>query len=193
MSKLSIEGAARKEVVRYDKNPFLQNMIVPVRGQKVQLSRLGQDDNVLINQATGEVQGTHVTTFRKVDSEQFVKLFTKNIALTFDLKAAGIKAFNVLVWVLQSKAIDKDLVPLDRFVLEEFLEDHSDREPPIKLSLATFWRGLAELEGAQIIAKHVRQGFYYINPNFCFNGDRIAFTTVIEKSNQAGDQEELQL
>lgn len=185
-------AGVKKEVVRHEKNPFLQNMVVPVRGQKVQLSRLGQDDNILINQATGEVQGTHVTTFRKVDSDQFIKLFTKNIALTFDLKAAGIKSFNVLVWVLQSKAIDKDLVPLDKFVLEDFLKDHEGREPPIRLSLATFGRGLAELEEAQIIAKHIRQGFYYINPNFCFNGDRIAFTTVIEKSEQ-GEQKELKL
>jgi len=179
--------------IRHEKNPFLQNMVVPVRGQKVQLSRIGKDDNVLLNQATGEVQGTHVTTFRSVDSEQFVKLFTQNIALTFDLKAAGIKAFNVMMWILQSKAVDKDLIPLDRFVLDEFLEQYSNRKPPISLSLPTFNRGLAELEHAQIIAKHIRPGFYYINPNFCFNGDRIAFTTVIQRSASGEVQQEMPL
>jgi hypothetical protein len=172
----------KMKVIRYDTNPFLEGMVVPVRGQKVQLSRIGKDDNVLVNHVTGEVQGTHVTTFRSVDSDQFVKLFTQNIALTFDLKAAGIKAFNVLMWILQTKAIDKDLIPLDRFVLDEFITKHLDRKPALKLSLPTFGRGLAELEHAQIIAKHIRPGFYYINPNFCFNGDRIAFTTVIEKN-----------
>jgi hypothetical protein len=40
---------------------------------------------------------------------------------------------------------------------------------------------LAELVKAQIIAKTMRQGRYFINPNFLFNGDRIAFTTVIER------------
>lgn len=178
LSKMSM----KMKVIRYDTNPFLEGMVVPVRGQKVQLSRIGKDDNVLVNHVTGEVQGTHVTTFRSVDSDQFVKLFTQNIALTFDLKAAGIKAFNVLMWILQTKAIDKDLIPLDRFVLDEFITKHLDRKPALKLSLPTFGRGLAELEHAQIIAKHIRPGFYYINPNFCFNGDRIAFTTVIEKN-----------
>lgn len=178
LSKMSM----KMKVIRYDTNPFLEGMVVPVRGQKVQLSRIGKDDNVLVNHVTGEVQGTHVTTFRSVDSDQFVKLFTQNIALTFDLKAAGIKAFNVLMWILQTKAIDKDLIPLDRFVLDEFITKHIDRKPALKLSLPTFGRGLAELEHAQIIAKHIRPGFYYINPNFCFNGDRIAFTTVIEKN-----------
>ena len=184
----------KKETVRYDHNPFVQDMVVPVKGKQVKMSRLGKDDNILVNQATGEHMGTHVATFRKVDSAQFVKLFTQNIALTFDLKAAGIKAFSVLMWVLQSKAIEKDLIPLDKIVLDEFLEDHDDREPPIKLSQPTFWRGLAELEKAKIIAKHLRQGWYYINPNFVFNGDRIAFTNVIErKSPQEESQQALNL
>lgn len=185
--------AEKSRVVRYEKNPFLQDMIVPVRGQKVQLSRLGKDDTVLVNHATGEVQGTHVTTFRQVDSEQFVKLFTQNIALTFDLKAAGIKAFNVMLWILQNKAIDRDVIPLDRFVLDEFLENHSKRKPPVSLSIATFARGLSELESAQIIAKHMRPGFYYINPNFCFNGDRIAFTTLIQRVESPTEQQELEI
>ncbi|WP_342752785.1 MULTISPECIES: replication/maintenance protein RepL [unclassified Bartonella] len=51
----------------------------------------------------------------------------------------------------------------------------------IALSLPTFACGLTELESAQIIAKHLRQGWYFINPNLIFNGDRIAFTTVIQR------------
>ncbi|OAT15690.1 hypothetical protein M977_04696 [Buttiauxella gaviniae ATCC 51604] len=185
---LSNMSAKMKEIVRYESNPFIEGMVVPIKGQKVQLSKLGKDNNILVNQTTGEVHGTHVTTYRKVDAEQFVKLFTANIALTFDLKAAGIKAFNVLVWMLQNTSISKDLVPLDKIALDEFLAAHDDRKPPIKLSQPTFWRGLAELEAAQIIAKHVRQGWYFINPNFVFNGDRVAFTTLIERKE---DTEEL--
>lgn len=193
MSKKLIETKDTKPIVRYESNPFIEGMVVPIRGQKVQLSKLGKDDNVLVNQTTGEVQGTHITTYKRVDAEQFVKLFTANIALTFDLKAAGIKAFNVLVWMLQNKSISKDLVPLDKFALDAFLVAHDDRAPKIKLSQPTFWRGLAELESAQIIAKHLRQGWYFINPNFVFNGDRIAFTTVIESNKRKEEQQELPL
>ena len=88
-------------IVRYRENPFIKDMIVPVGTQNVRVSRLGREDNVLVNQITGEVHGTHVTAYRKVDKEEFVKVFTKNIALTFNLKAAGIKAFNVLLWSMQ--------------------------------------------------------------------------------------------
>jgi hypothetical protein len=163
-------------------------MVVPVKGQKVQLSRLGRDDNVLVNQTTGEEMGTHVTTFRKVDAEQFVKLFTANIALTFGLNAAGIKVFNVLIWAVQYKAIGKDQIDLDSLALDDFLAAHEENTPLVKLSYATFKRGLNELQKAQIIAKTLRAGRYFINPNFCFNGDRIAFTTLIERRK---DPEEL--
>ncbi|EDY5539525.1 hypothetical protein GUD95_004725 [Salmonella enterica] len=179
---------SRKQTIRYEENPFIEGMVVPVKGQRVQLSRLGRDDNILVNQSTGEVQGTHITTYKRVDSEQFVKLFTANIALTFELGSAGIKAFSVLAWILQDRSISKDLVPLDKFVLEDFLKA---QEKKLALSQATFARGLAELEKAKIIAKHVRQGWYFINPNFVFNGDRIAFSTVIERKKRT-EQEQLE-
>ncbi|ENX6659129.1 replication/maintenance protein RepL, partial [Escherichia coli] len=167
---------------RYKINPFLEDMIVPVKGKQVRLSRLGRDENILVNQSTGEIQGTHVATFKRVDGEQFVKLFTANIGLTFELSSAGIKAFGVLLWAVQNKALSKDEVDLDSFVLEDFLEAQgATNKQPLRLSLATFKRGINELEKAQIVAKTMRQGRYFINPNFVFNGDRIAFTTVIER------------
>jgi DNA-binding GntR family transcriptional regulator len=67
-------------------------------------------------------------------------------------------------------------------MLEEFLECHQDREIPLKLSLPTFKRGISDLEKAQLVAKAKRKGWYYINPHFVFNGDRIAFTTLIENT-----------
>lgn len=177
--------------VRYKTNPFIEDMVVPIKGRQVQLSKLGRDQNILVNQATGEVHGTHVTTYKRVDGEQFIKLFTANIGLTFDLSAAGIKTFSVLLWGVQHQAISKDEVDLDALTLEEFIEVHSGSKKPLNLSMTTFKRGLNELEKAQIIAKTMRKGRYYINPNFVFNGDRIAFTTVIERRKKT-QQEQLE-
>ena len=169
MSSLSLQ--------RYETNPFLELMTIPMKGKRIQVSRLGRDDNVLVNQNTGEKFGTHVTTFKRVDSEQFVKLFTANIGLTFDLSSAGIKAFNVLLWAVQKQAFAKDQVLLDSRALDDFLKSYDS----LKLSYATLKRGINELEKAQIIAKTMRKGFYFINPNFVFKGDLIAFTTLIER------------
>tara|TARA_B100001059_G_C17731503_1_gene526447 strand:+ start:629 stop:1186 length:558 start_codon:yes stop_codon:yes gene_type:complete len=171
-----------REIVRHKTNPFVEGMVVKKRSKSIQLSRLGKDSNVLINQDTGEHFGTHVTTHRKVDDEQFVKLFTANIGFTFDLKSAGIKAFSVLMWTVQHRAISKDQVDMERLCLDDFLEWHKDSDRPLKLSLATFTRGISELEAAHILAKTLKKGRYFINPNFAFNGDRIAFTKVIERA-----------
>ncbi|TIK88991.1 hypothetical protein EYX77_21350, partial [Escherichia coli] len=100
-------------VERYKSNPFLENMIVPVKGRQVKLSRLGKDNNILMNQSTGEFLGTHVTTYKQVDADQFIKIFTDNIAMTFDFTSAGIKAFGVLLWAVQHHALSKDEVDLD--------------------------------------------------------------------------------
>jgi hypothetical protein len=164
---------------RYKTNPFLQNMIVPIKEKRIKLSVLGNDNNILINQDTGEINGTHIATFKKVDRKQFVKLFTSNIAMTFDLSSSGIKTFTVLVWSVQKKALCKDEVDLDGITLDEFIEEHKEKK--LKLSLSTFKRGINELEKAMIIAKTMRQGRYFINPNFVFNGDRIVFSTIIEE------------
>ncbi len=169
------------DLPRFKSNPFIEEMIVPVGKKRVQVSTLGKDSNILVNQATGEVRGTHVSTYKKVDNEQFVKIFTQNIAMTFDLMSAGIKCFSLLLYQVQNNALSKDVVALDALALSEFLEAHKESDPPLRLSITTMKRGLNELEKAKIIAKTMRQGFYYINPNFVFNGDRIAFTTIIER------------
>lgn len=167
--------------IRYETNPFIEGMVVPIGTKNVRLSHLGKDNNVLVNDSTGEIRGTHVTTYKKVDAEKFVKIFTNNIAMTFDLKAAGIKGFNVLLFAVQSQSINKDRVTLDKYLLDDFLKEND-----VKLSFATFMRGLKELEQAQIIAKHKKRSDYFINPNLVFSGDRIAFTTLIEKAKGAG-------
>ena len=159
---------------RYKSNPFVKDMIIRTKNQTVTLSTLGKDNNVLVNTETGEAQGTHICTYKKVDSESFVKIFTAQIALTFDLSRSGIKTFNVLMWAVQTQSYGSDKVVLDSFTLSDFLELHK-----LQLSLATFKRGLNELELAKIIAKTERPGAYFINPNFIFNGDRIAFTTML--------------
>ena len=164
-------------VVRHTKNPFLAGFMVETRGKQVAVTALGAHNNVeVVNRNTGEVQGTQVVTYKKVDSAEFVKLFAKNIALTFDLGSAGIKAFNVVIWQVQTYGMNTDMLTIDSLTMGEFNRYHEKT-----LSIATLKRGLGELEKAKIIAKAARRGQYYINPNFVFNGNRIIFSTCIER------------
>jgi len=174
-------------VVRYETNPFLTELELVVSSKRVVISSMGKDDHILVNQSTGEIHGTSVVTYKKVDNDEFVKLFSKNIALTFDLTTAGIKALNILIWSVQNTAIQKDTVVLDQIAFNDFIKSNNK----LKMTLRTFQRGLNELEKSKIIAKTVRKGWYFINPNFVFNGDRIAFTTLIEKKQKKEEQIEI--
>ena len=163
---------------RYELNPFIEDMELKTKKRPIRVSPLGANTSI-VNNDTGEITGTHVVTYKKVDSEQFLKLFTKNVALTFDLNAAGIKAFNVLVWAVQNNAYNSIEVGLDKFTLSDFLKSNES----LYFSQPTFTRGLNDLCKSGIIAKSRKAGYYHINPNFIFNGDRIAFTTLIEREN----------
>lgn len=171
---------------RFNENPFTKDLVIPLKNRQVQISRLGEDNNIVINQETGEfLGGTSVVTYKKVDSTQFIKLFTQNIKLAFELTQAGQKALYVLFWAIQNE-IGKDLVLLDQYTLKDFLEVN----PELSMSLPTFKRGLGELVRCQILAMNERKSFYYINPNFVFNGDRVAFTTVLEVEKATNSQKQ---
>lgn len=173
---------------RYDTNPFLDNLTVTKKSKIVTVSPMGKNDNVIINQSTGEIKGTSINTYKAVDNETFIKLFTQNIALTFDLTASGLKALNVLIYAVQYTAINKDEVFLDSKTLKRFFADNPNIK---KITNRTFLSGLASLVDAKIIAKSTRLGIYFINPSFMFNGDRIAFTTIIERKRKT-DLEKLE-
>jgi hypothetical protein len=181
----------RKKVVRYEENPFSEGMTIQIGNKSVKVSTLGKDDNILINQATGEVTGTHIVARKRVDKSKFVKTFADYMAFTFDLTKSGNKALRVVMWATKQYAIGKDKVDLGKYTYEEFLKFYADSTPPLVLSYPTFTRGLSELEKAKIIAKTMRTGHYFLNPNCLFNGDRIAFSTVIERIPE--EQGELQL
>jgi len=176
------------KITRYKENPFLDDEVIQTKKKQVRISTLGKDNNVLFNQATGEVTGTHVVSYKKVDAKEFVKIFCANIALTFNLTSAGIKAFNVLLYTVQYRAIVKDQVDLDKYALDDFLENNQENGQVKNFSVATFRRGLAELTKSKIIAPTVKMGRYFINPHFVFNGDRVVFTTAIER--QKGEQQQ---
>jgi DNA-binding GntR family transcriptional regulator len=176
----------RKQVVRHKENPFLNSegeaMDLPVGKKGVRLTTAGKASDTLsvINHGTGEEVMTNVIAYKKVDSEQFIKLFTRNIALTFELTGTGIKALGFLAWSLQNQTINKDVVALDKYAFDDFMEEHPNILKS-KYNFRTLQRGIVELIDSGIVARHKKPGNFFINPYFIFNGNRIAFTNVIEK------------
>lgn len=176
--------------LRYEVNPFTKDLTIQTRKQKLRVTNSAQlNDETWINNTTGELATTQLYTYREVDESQFVKLFTQNIALTFDLTSAGLKALNVLIFAVQYRAMNKDIVILNEQTLVEFLKINTS----LKLVYRTFMRGVNELIKVNILARCKRPGDYFINPNFVFNGDRLLFVNAIKKKTKAQTLEDEQL
>lgn len=176
---------------RYRDNPFIQDMTLKTKRQAVRVAPIG-DNATIINPDTGESSGTHVVTYKKVDNANFIKLFTTNIKLTFGLSAAGSRALHVLMWQVQERGHNTTDITLDSHTLYDFFESNQvpDKE---RVTDRTFQRGLSELCKAGVLARAIRLGDFHLNPNFLFNGDRIAFTTLIERESDSDREAECRL
>lgn len=131
---VSISTKQRKQTVRYDQCPFMNDLVLSTK-----------------------------------DSEEQI---ITNVELIFDLKAAGIKVFLVLAWILRNRLIRMNTIVLDKAVLKMFL---ASQDKKLALSPTTFFRGVAELEKAGIIAKQNHRAWYFINPNLVFSDKHIVF------------------
>ena len=128
---------------------------------------------MLVNSNTGEIQ-TQIAGFweaEEVDSTKFVKLFIRGVKALKELTGAGTKVFEVLYLTVQEN-IGKDRV------LMSFAEVDQALTP---MSESTFMRGMRELVEKKFIAATPTLGVYWLNPDFVWNGDRLAFVKEYRK------------
>lgn len=148
---------------KYELNPFLDGFTVKTKGKRVTVAR----GCSLIDRSTGEIEGvTEIAQIIDVDEGQFVKLFTRDIAIWFDLNRSALRVFGVFLITIQNNAIGRDLV---------FVDHISDHAKEFDMSKQTFYRGVDELITKGFIARHRSAGWYFINPAMFFNGNRARF------------------
>jgi hypothetical protein len=172
------------KVERHKSNPFTRP-VINTKKKMVMVSNGKQ----LVDTNTGEIENiTHIVSYKEVDNEEYIKFYTGNIALTFDLTSAGNKAFIIILVVTQKEAIGKDEIYINDEVAVSYAE-----ELDVKISASTFRRGIKELINKQIIAKSTKTNIYFINPNLIFNGDRVAFTQAVSKRKINSAEEQLEM
>jgi hypothetical protein len=151
----------RRGVVLYEESPFLNN--VKTRTKRVSNRR---GDMMLVNASSGEIQ-SQVAGFwesKEIDSASFIKLFVSGVRALAELTSAGSRVFEVLYLNMQ-KSIGTD---------EAYLS-YTGLPKGITMGRSTFARGVSELIDRKFIAPQPKVGWYWINPDYVFNGDRLAF------------------
>lgn len=158
-------------VSAYAKNPFWKPTEVKVGTKKVTIS-----GGFVASNASGE--GMHhagIHRIEHVDESRFIKLFTDNLKVFFDLSPASQKVLHCVLAELQ-KHPDAEGIWLPWFTVEDFAIEKS-----IKISRTSFQRALKEMLEKGFIAESENQNFYWINPNLFFNGDRMVFISEYRK------------
>lgn len=161
----------KKGIVAYSKNPFWQPYQVKVGKKKITIA-----GGFITNDKNGEtVQHAGIHRVELVDETKFVKIFTKNLKVFFDLGLASQKVLQCLLATLQENK-NADGIHLPWFTVEDYSKAHN-----LKISRTTFHRALREMLEKGFIAESEHPNFYWINPNLFFNGDRMTFISEYRK------------
>ena len=153
----------RRGVAVYRINPFLAAN-VPTKTRRVTSKR---GNMMLVSGDTGEIK-SNIAGFweaEEVDASKFVKLFVNGVRALAELSSAGTRVFELLYIEMQNN------IGQDQIYLSYVQLDGTERS----MSRATFKRGLAELIEKHFIAAMPATSWYWVNPDFVWNGDRLAF------------------
>lgn len=160
---------SRKQgVVAYKENPFVEQSTVTTRRKRTVVVK---GNKAIVDGETGQTEDmAEVVMVREVDDQQFVKLFTQNLRVFFDLTPGAMKLLQVVLHQVQ-RTPNHDQIMLNLAVVE----DYFTRSELELMSKASFHRAIHELLDKKFLAESVVTGLYFINPHLFFNGDRVRF------------------
>ena len=170
---IQLEDTTMKRGVRYDHNPFVKNAITNTKQGVKRITDKSGTKMMIVSENTGEIVApAGFWQAQEVDKTQFVKLYVNGVKAFKDLTGAGTKVFEILYLRVQEN-IGKDQI---------LLSFSSVDQKAILISRATFFRGVRELVEKGFIAESTILGVFYLNPDYMWNGDRLAFVKEYRKA-----------
>ena len=156
---------SKRGVVRHQKNPFVSTAADNTRQGVKRLSNKAGDRFMIVSEHGEVMANTGFHEVVEVDKTQFVKLYINGVKAFQGLKSAGAKVFEIIYRAVQ------DAPGTDRIYLH-FMSVEQNITP---ISESTFYRGMAELIEKGFLAESVEPGMYFLNIDYLFNGNRLAF------------------
>lgn len=163
---------SRRGAIQYESNPFVSGAVANTKQGVKRITNKTGDRMMVVSENTGEVMapaGFHQIV--DVDKTQFVKLYINGVKAFKDLTGAGTKVFEVL-YIQVQESIGKDVIYLSFSEIDQRITPMGE---------ATFYRGMKELIDKGFIAESMTQNKYFLNPDYMWNGDRLAFVKEFRK------------
>lgn len=171
-----------KKKIQYELNPFIGEVLSTLKETVKTKKEFVQGNKSITNSIVsndGEVKGeTALIRFKKVDTEQFTKIYSAKIKNFFNMPTCANLVFE---YILNSLGKDQDQI---------YLYDN-DIVQYTKQSSRSCLRGTQWLLENSILARTVRPYWFFINPALFFNGDRMALIEIYEKEDKKLDQKAL--
>jgi hypothetical protein len=171
--------------VRYAANPFWEDLVMETRFKRAKLKT--DDPRALVSMKTGQSEGVvEVARVYEVDSDKFVKVFTRYLHAFFDVSKNGQRLFEYAL-AEAGKNPNRDTIHLHPKDADRYHKGMGRGG----YSQASFYRAADELCDVQILARGDVPGRFFVNPAIFWNGDRAKFVTELRKSPQLYAPEEL--
>lgn len=166
MSNKNIQSvpSRKKGVQAYPANPFWDDTTVKIGSKRITVT-----GGAYVSDQGEEIRHGGIHVVREVDESEFLKLYTKNVRVIFDLKPTTQRVLQYLMTELQ-RTPNADAIYLAWIGADEYFSEHD-----LKVSRASFHRALKELLDKGFLAESTKPNMFWFNPNLFFNGNRMAF------------------
>ncbi len=156
---------SRRGSPRHSSNPFLPTAASNTKQGVKRLSNKAGDKFMIVSEHGEIMANTGFHEVVEVDKTQFVKLYINGVRAFQGLRAAGAKVFELIYRAVQESP-GSDRIYLHFMSIEQTITP---------ISRATFDRGMTELLEKGFIAESIEPGMYFLNIDYLFNGNRLAF------------------
>ncbi len=167
-----MEKKSRRGLTVYRENPSVKQALDTMKTGVKRISNTSGTEMIIASKNTGEiVTGVDVGFHQriKVDKTQFVKLYIQGVTAFTGLSKTGASVLEMVIAEAHKNA-GRDSVYLSARIAEEIWG----------ISRRSYMRGIKELLEKEILFEQIDENLYFINVNFMFNGDRLAFLRTYE-------------
>jgi hypothetical protein len=175
-AKFKMVKTHTEEKIHWLENPFWYGFEMATRKKRTALEV--EDPKMMVGIVSGTQEGlAEISKVYEVDSESFVKVFTRFLHVFFDTSKNAQKLFEVIISNVGENK-ENDLVYLHATDADSYHKSMRGAG----YSKASFYRAIDELIRKGIIARSNLPHLFWINPAIFWNGDRLRFITELRRS-----------
>ena len=164
----------------YKSNPSIPKAQSISRKKKTKFG--DEEKGFVIDKSDGEVLsvgGVCFYEFEEVDDTKFVKLFLAGVKQAAGLSKSGLALFEVVYNEIQQRP-NEDEVKLGYFIAKDKIKGLTKR---------TYQRGMNDLLSKNFLFRSPTEGVFFVNIQYMFNGDRLAFVKGYERKSTSKQKE----